>query len=130
MPRFYKSSLAKLEEVDERLVAVLVRAINYKDFSILEGHRPKKKQNQMVIDGKSKLNWPHSKHNGKPSKAVDIAPYPIDWKDAGRFCHLAGLIQGIGLAMGTPIRWGGDWDRDGETTDNKFNDLPHLEIDE
>ncbi len=130
MPRFGKKSKAKLEEVDERLVRVLDKAIEYKDFTILNGHRGKDEQNLMVKEGKSKLSWPKSKHNGKPSKAVDIAPYPIDWNDTKRFAHLAGLVQGIGLSMGINIRWGGDWDRDGETKDNTFNDLPHLELDE
>ncbi len=130
MPRFGKKSKAKLEEVDERLVRVLDKAIEYKDFTILTGHRGKDEQNLMVKEGKSKLSWPKSKHNGKPSKAVDIAPYPIDWNDTKRFAHLAGLVQGIGLSMGINIRWGGDWDRDGETKDNTFNDLPHLELDE
>ncbi len=26
------------------------------------------------------------------------------------------------------IRWGGDWDRDGDTTDQTFNDLVHWEL--
>jgi len=130
MPKFGKTSRERLDGVDEKLVAVLERAIKYKDFTIITGHRGKKEQNQMVADGKSKLNWPDSKHNGKPSKAVDVAPYPIDWKDTGRFYHLAGYIQGIGEAMGIKIRFGGDWDRDGELSDNTFNDLPHLELDE
>ena len=130
MPKFGNSSKAKLEDLDERLACVLERAIDYKDFTILETHRTEEKQNLMVIEGKSKLKWPHSKHNRLPSRAVDIAPWPINWKDTKRFAHLAGLVQGIGLAMGITIRWGGDWDRDGETSDNTFNDLPHLEIDE
>jgi len=33
--------------------------------------------------------------------------------------------------MGVKIRWGGDWDRDGQRVsrdpDESFNDLPHIE---
>ena len=31
-------------------------------------------------------------------------------------------------SMGIDIRWGGDWDRDTEVRDNKFDDLVHFEI--
>jgi peptidoglycan LD-endopeptidase CwlK len=30
--------------------------------------------------------------------------------------------------MGIEIRWGGDWDGDGDLSDHKFNDLPHFEL--
>ena len=26
------------------------------------------------------------------------------------------------------LRWGGDWDKDGSTTDQNLNDLPHFEL--
>ena len=39
-------------------------------------------------EGRSKLSWLESKHNCEPSRAVDIAPYPIDWDDRERFSHL------------------------------------------
>jgi len=30
--------------------------------------------------------------------------------------------------MGLKIRWGGDWDMDTQTKDNKFDDLVHFEL--
>jgi peptidoglycan L-alanyl-D-glutamate endopeptidase CwlK len=30
--------------------------------------------------------------------------------------------------MGIKIRWGGDWDSDGDINDNRFDDLVHVEI--
>jgi len=30
--------------------------------------------------------------------------------------------------MGMKIRWGGDWDMDTQTKDNKFDDLVHFEL--
>ncbi len=36
--------------------------------------------------------------------------------------------MGIASQMGTPLRWGGDWDGDTELRDQKFVDLPHFEV--
>ena len=41
---------------------------------------------------------------------------------------MGGMLRGIGHMMGYKLRWGGDWDRDGETKDNNFDDLVHIEI--
>ena len=38
------------------------------------------------------------------------------------------MLRGLGKAMGVNIRWGGDWDSDGDINDNKFDDLVHVEI--
>jgi len=128
MYSFSQRSLTKLTTVDYRLTKILNIAIRYVDFTVLEGHRSAARQQKMYEAGKSKLQFPHSMHNRQPSCAVDIAPYPIDWLDLERFAHLAGVIKGIGLSKGIRIRWGGDWDMDGELNDNRFNDLPHLEL--
>ena len=61
-------------------------------------------------------------------KAVDVAPYPVDWEDRERFHYMGGMLRGIGHQMGLKIRWGGDWDSDGEIKDNSFDDLVHVEI--
>jgi peptidoglycan L-alanyl-D-glutamate endopeptidase CwlK len=41
---------------------------------------------------------------------------------------LVGYIERIAEGMNIPIRWGGDWDQDGRTADEKFIDMPHLEL--
>jgi peptidoglycan L-alanyl-D-glutamate endopeptidase CwlK len=44
-------------------------------------------------------------------------------------CYLAGVIQCAAAELGYDLRWGGNWDGDGEIIkDQKFNDLPHFEI--
>ena len=56
-------------------------------------------------------------------------PYhPIDWNDRERFTYMGGMIRGIALKLGYPIRWGGDWDSDGDLKDNSFDDLVHIEL--
>ena len=128
MNSFSSTSQKRLGELDLRLQTVLNEAIKLRDFSIIEGYRGEDRQNRMYREGKSKLKWPHSKHNTTPSRAVDIAPYPIDWGDLDEFRYLAGLVVGIGHALNVPLKWGGDWDQDGVLSNNRFNDLPHIEI--
>ena len=41
---------------------------------------------------------------------------------------MGGMIRGIALQLNVPVRWGGDWDGDGEIKDNSFDDLVHIEI--
>jgi peptidoglycan L-alanyl-D-glutamate endopeptidase CwlK len=128
MAKFGKRSLKKLKDANNKLQIILNDAIEIMDFSILETHRDKATQNKYYNNGKSKLRYPQSKHNILPSKAVDIAPYPIDWNDTKRFYYLAGIIKGIANAHNIKIRWGGDWDSDNDFDDQSFMDLPHFEV--
>ena len=98
------------------------------DCTILEGHRGKERQDKAYADGKSKVKYPDGKHNQFPSVAVDVAPYPIDWSDRDRFHYFGGFVLGVAKQMGMNIRWGGDWNQDTKTKDNKFDDLVHFEI--
>jgi hypothetical protein len=63
-----------------------------------------------------------------PSRAVDVAPYPIDWNDFKRFYHFAGIVRAVAHQRGVKIRWGGDWDSDFDFKDERFLDLPHFEL--
>ena len=128
MPAFGKVSLERLSTCDPRLQEVLGEAIKYRDFSVLCGHRDEAAQNEAVAKGNSKAPWPTSKHNRLPSLAVDVAPYPIDWTDAGSFALLAGYILRIGDERGVKLRYGGDWNGNGKTKDERFLDLPHIEL--
>tara|TARA_Y100001973_G_C5134274_1_gene299459 strand:- start:513 stop:896 length:384 start_codon:yes stop_codon:yes gene_type:complete len=124
MPSFSSKSLARLNSTDERLVRVFTEVVKHFDCTILEGKRTVDRQKMLVQQGKSKtMNSKHLK-----GKAVDVAPYPIDWNDRERFTYFAGYVMGIAAKMGVKLRWGGDWDRDTQVKDNNFDDLPHFEI--
>jgi peptidoglycan L-alanyl-D-glutamate endopeptidase CwlK len=128
MPNFSDKSLAKLATSDPRLQRVFHEVVRNFDCTILEGHRNKERQNQMVAEGKSQVRWPDGKHNTVPSKAVDVCPYPIVWDDRERQTLFAGYVLATSKAMGVNLRWGGDWDRDTEVRDNGFDDLVHFEL--
>jgi len=130
MPRFSTRSKSRLHTCDERLVDLFNEVVKGFDCTILEGHRGKKAQNEAFNKGNSKVKFPNGKHNQSPSVAVDVAPYPIDWSDRDRFHYFSGYVLGIASQMGLKIRWGGDWDMDTKTKDNKFDDLVHFEIKE
>lgn len=102
--------------------------VEHYDCSILTGHRNEIDQMQAFDLKQSKLKWPESSHNSLPSKAVDAAPWPIDWDDRERFIHFAGAVQFAARKRGIILRWGGDWDQDGTGVDNNFDDLVHFEI--
>lgn len=128
MPHFSETSLTKLATCDERLQRIMTELIRQFDVSIIQGFRSQQEQEKACKEGKSNLHWPRSKHNQHPSQAVDVAPYPIDWEDRERFFYMAGLVMAIANFMGIGIRWGGDWDRDKDFDDQRFDDLPHFEI--
>lgn len=127
MPKLSKVSLERLATCDPRLQELLRAAIVHVDFSVLEGHRDQVRQDYLYSIGQTKLKWPKGKHNATPSRAVDVAPYPLDWKDTKRFIRVLSVIQGIGFGMGIPVRLGGDWDGD-FLFDENFYDWPHIEL--
>jgi len=124
MPRFGKRSKERLKGVDAKLVNVANELIKLMDVTVIEGLRSQERQNELVAQGKSKTKF--GKHVA--GKALDLAPYPIDWEDRERFHYMGGLVRGIGHSLGVSVRWGGDWDSDGEIKDNSFDDLVHIEI--
>ncbi len=134
MPRFGQRSILQLNTCHPDLKYILEVAIEIYDFSVICGHRGKEEQNIAFTSGKSKLEFPKSKHNKSPSMAADLAPWPIDWKEYSRFRLLAGHIIGIAHVLYCKgsikhkIRWGGDWDSDKDMDDQKFKDLPHFEL--
>lgn len=115
------------------------------DCSVIESVRGKMRQNSMFKKGKSEVWWPNSKHNvtkEKPlARAIDVIPYPFPcWpdpkkqkpeiygKDLGRMYTLAALYRTKAMELGFLIVTGSDWDNDWNFRDQKFDDLPHIQL--
>ena len=128
MPKFGKRSRERLATCDERLQEVFNEVIKFVDCSVLEGHRSQERQDQLYIEGKTKVKYPNGRHNSKPSNAVDVTPYPVDWADREWQTLFAGFVLGVARAKGIKLRWGGDWDMDFQVMDNRFDDFPHFEV--
>lgn len=133
MPYYSKKSKAKLATCHEELQLVFNEVINYFDCTIICGYRDEEHQNRYFDEGKTKLKYPESKHNRKPSLAIDVAPYnnrslPIDWHDGERFYYFAGFVLGVAYQLGVKLRCGADWNMDTHVKDTKFKDLVHFEL--
>ena len=157
MPKYSIASRDNLKTCDPKLQELFNEVIKHYDNKIIEGHRPKEKQDRLFLEGRTKVKWPESKHNSTPAKACDSVPYPIKWptgalkwflselknKDPHRFVliekdvqalfrlyHYGGFVRGVAAALGIDIRWGGDWDNDFDLFDQNFMDLDHFELTE
>ncbi len=134
MPKFSQDSFSKLSTCHIELQTLFYEVIRSFDCTVLEGHRGQAEQDAAFEKGNSKLKWPDGKHNGQPSTAIDVAPYPINWVNEKRFYWFAGYVLGIAERMKAEgkmtysVRWGGDWDCDKDFTDQTFNDLVHFEL--
>lgn len=134
MPKFSQSSFSKLSTCHSDLQALFFEVIKFFDCQILEGFRNEEDQERAFASGNTQLHWPHGKHNKKPSMAVDVAPYPIDWKNAKRDYWFAGYVMGIAQKlkdegkMTHAVRFGGDWNSDKNIDNENFKDLSHFEL--
>lgn len=133
MPYFSETSLRRLRECDERLQKLFEEVVRYYDCVVVSAHRGEAEQNGLFKAGKSQLQYPQSKHNSKPSMAIDVAPFDdktknVPWNHKERFYYLGGIVKAIATQQKVPIRWGGDWDGDGDFSNQSFMDLSHYEI--
>lgn len=128
MPKFSSRSKHELQSCCLDLQELFKEVVKHYDCTIIQGYRGAEEQARYFASGKSTLEYPNSKHNKRPSRAVDVAPYPINWTDKNRFYHFAGYVQAVADTMGLKIRWGGDWDGDKDFSDQSFDDLVHFEV--
>lgn len=137
--KFGARSLAKLSSCNFKLAQLMNGAILLSpvDITIIEGFRSDTQQDHLFAKGLSKKRGGESLHNhmsrqGNPnSLAVDFAPWVnggVDWNDTHMFAVVAGVIHAVAIDLDVKCRWGGDWDRDGSTTDQTFMDWGHIEL--
>ena len=119
MPKFGKRSKRELATAHPDLQRLFNEVIKIYDCSVICGHRGRAAQEKAYADGKSKVNWPKSKHNQTPSRAVDCAPWPSLYKDMDEFREMTDLIKATAKRLGIKIRCGIDW---------KWKDPPHVEL--
>jgi len=127
MAKFSEISKFNLATCHNDIQRVLYKVIEDFDFSVLCGYRGKAAQREAFLSGRSKVDWPDSRHNATPSLAVDIAPWPIDWSNEDRFIYLAGFVMSNAKSMGVDLVWGGDWSGN-MMINSGFRDLGHFEL--
>lgn len=145
-------SIERLKGVDERLVRVVKRAIEITsvDFMVVEGVRSReaccvnygkgRTAAECVAKGVpvgyarpalAKVTWLSNPFASKHviGKAVDLLPAPYDWKNPADFDAVARAMNAAAAELGASIRWGADWDKDGEPREKGEGDSPHFELD-
>ena len=128
-----KTSLARLQGVDETLVNVVKRAIEISevDFTVLEGVRTLERQRELYAQGRTEpgkiVTWT-MKSRHIEGKAVDLVPYPLDWNDLEKFNKIKDAMFQAARELDVNLRWGADWDGDGNYRENGEYDSPHFEI--
>lgn len=143
-----------LQDVDPRMVAVVELAITKSsvDFRVLEGLRSVARQHKLYGQGRTaaqckaagvdpslarpdmrQVTWTlKSRHFPDPrtgkSRAVDLLPAPYDWKDLKHFDAVALAMYAAAAELKVKIRWGADWDQDGNPRERGETDSPHFEL--
>lgn len=142
-------SLQRLEGVHPDLVRVIKRAAMLatpeQDFTVLEGVRSRDAMAANYGKGRTaaqclakgvpaacaqpslaKVTWlndPYKSNHGVHADgfghAVDLAPFPIDWKDLKRFKAMGALLKSAAQQEGVAVVYGGDWAQ---------ADWPHIEL--
>ncbi len=133
-----KGSLKNLEGVHPDLVRMVKRAITMTtvDFTVLQGVREIEEQRVLFQSGASKTM--DSRHLVKTemaggtgyAHAVDLGAWvggKVRW-DWPLYYQIHNAMRLASLEEGVPIRWGGDWDSDGDYEDEKWRDGPHYEL--
>lgn len=153
-----KRSLAAMQGLHPQLVRVIQRAALIatpdQDFTVLEGVRTKEGMWEKYGQGRtaaecaakgvptkySNLKLPivtwlknplmsnHRKMADGFGHAFDAAPWPIDWENTKRFDVLANLMFRAAAIEKVRIRWGADWDQDGNPRERGESDSPHFEL--
>lgn len=151
--KYSKRSIDLLEQVDESLAALFYDAADLINITILPSTvRTIEEQIQYLKDKKTETL--KSKHLS--GRAVDAAPYPIDFRgerelrevvkkaiESGkldtatfneilhniqRWLYFKGILIGLAHGKGMKVRGGEDWDGDTLMGDQSFDDWPHIEL--
>lgn len=130
MPHFSIKSHQKLNTCHPALREVFLEVIKHIDCTVISGHRGQKEQDKLKEKGRSQLSFPQSRHNEKPSEAIDVAPYPSMFTDDRMFYVLGGFVMCVASQLGLKIKWGANWRMDWDLENNKFDDLGHFELTE
>jgi peptidoglycan L-alanyl-D-glutamate endopeptidase CwlK len=117
---FSAKSRERLAEAHEDLQRLAYRLLEEMDITVLCGYRGPEAQSAAFQNGTSKAMFGQSPHNYQPSMAIDIAPYPIDWKDTKRFDEMLNHALSIAKELGIEIKLGRDF--------KGFIDRPHVEL--
>ena len=106
MPKLSNKSIQKLNTCHSDLIRLIEAVAETEKCAVICGFRGRYEQEKAYYTGKSKAKFGQSKHNYKPSQAVDVVPLPLDWEDIPAFEKLGEKIMAKAKELGINIRWG------------------------
>lgn len=119
------TSLNKLKTAHPDLIKLAMSVDVVYPIQCICGERNEADQNQALKNKTSTLKYPDSKHNKKPSMAIDCVPDPdqnpktISWVDLKEFEIMCLVFEAKAEELEIKIRLGRDF---------KFKDFPHIEL--
>lgn len=122
MHKFSSKSKKKLETCHPFLQTLCNDVIKVIDITIISGQRGQEEQDELYNKGASELRYPNSSHNHNPSLAVDVAPYPTDWKSKEQFTRMRELFYTFAGKRGIKLK-------PLIIFSNGGGDFPHIELD-
>ena len=133
MASFSAASKARLLTCHPDLQRLVNRVIERRDCTVVSGRRGQGEQDELYRTGFSQKKYPFSRHNSKPSEAVDVLKYHectphLRWDDVEGNYNFIGFVHGIADQLGIEIRSGADWDMDNDFSDQSFIDVAHFEL--
>ena len=117
-----KTSRQKLQTCHSDLIRLIEAVAAEEKCAVICGFRGRYEQEQAYREGKSKAKFGQSKHNLRPSMAVDVVPLTIDWEDIPAFERLGEKIMAKADELGIKIKWGKNF--------KGLADYPHFELTE
>ena len=127
-------SLQRAKGVNPKLINLILLAIKRTpiDFGVayMGGLRTAEEQNQLFKDGYSKCDGYLKLSKHQLGEAIDLNVFVgsklVENKEM--LCVVAGTMFSCASELNINLRWGLDWDSDGDIRDNNFNDQYHFEL--
>jgi len=127
-------SLERAKDVNPKLINLILLAIRRTpiDFGVawMGGKRTAEEQNQLYKEGYSQCDGYSKLSKHQSGDAIDLNIFVgsklVENKEM--LCVVAGVMFSCANELGINLRWGLDWNGNGDIRDNKFNDMYHFEI--
>lgn len=134
MFKLSKRSLDTAKDCNPKIIDLIKLAITRTpiDFGVawMGGKRTAEEQNQLFKAGNSERDGYVKISKHQSGDAIDLIVFVgnkvVDNKEM--LCVVAGVMFTCAAELGIDLRWGLDWNRNGDIRDNKFNDQYHFEL--
>lgn len=127
-------SLTRAKDVNIKLINLILLAIRRTpiDFGVAYqgGKRTAEEQNQLFKEGYSKCDGYEILSKHQSGDAIDLNVFVgakvVENKEM--LCVISGVMFACAEELNMEIRWGLDWNKNGDIRDNIFNDQYHFEL--